>query len=267
MNFKTTLWLLTGLPLIAAAQPLPLNSYTGGEVGVQISDYSYEEEVDDTFFMSLEGRKVGLVGSYTWAVRNGLYWQFDGRYAVGVNHYKSNRTGELSTNPDEYADGRVYVGRDWDRGSQLLSFYGGLGVRTLKVDSRGYTTTGHLGYRRTSEYLYMPLGLVHRFRIGNAARWSTILEYDHLLQGTQTSYLSDIQGYDSDLKNQQFKGRGTRMSMAYETAQWSLGVFYQVWDVADSERGALVIGNTISVGLEPHNIAKEVGAQLRFRFR
>jgi hypothetical protein len=265
MNFKTTLWLLSGLPVIAAAQSMPLNTSTGAELGVQMSSYSYEEEVDDAFFMSLKGHKVGLVGAYTWARGDGMYAQFDGRYADGENHYKSNSTGELSSNPDEYVEGRFLLGREWGGSSQLLSMFGGLGVRTLTVDSRGYTTTGHVGYRRRSEYFYMPLGLVHRFRLGDQARWSTTLEYDHLIQGTQTSYMTDIQGYDTNIKNQQFKGRGSRVSMAYETAKWSFGLFYQMWDVDDSERGAFLRDNSIYAGLEPHNITKEVGAQLRFR--
>lgn len=258
--------MLAGLPALAHAQGMPLKTTTGIEIGGQLSQYSYEEEVNNSFFMSLKGSKIGLVGSYTRALEGGVYWGVDGRFAAGNNHYKSASTGEASHNPDHYTDARLTAGRDIELGSQVLSLYSGLGTRYLKSDLRGYSTTGAVGYRRSSHYLYLPLGVTHRFRLSDQARWATTLEYDHLIEGTQKSYLTDVAGYTSDLKNQQNKGHGLRLNLAYETATWSVGMFYQAWNIDDSEMGTYTSTTTVYTGYEPRNTTREVGVQIRYRF-
>jgi hypothetical protein len=258
--------MLATLPALAHAQGIPLKTTTGIEIGGQLSQYKYEEEVNNRFFMSLQGSKLGLVGSYARAYGDSLYWSVDGRFAAGNNHYKSAGTGEAGHNPDSYTDARVTVGRDFDVGSQVLSLYAGLGSRSLKSDLRGYTNTGAAGYRRSSHYLYLPLGVTHRFRLSEQARWATTLEYDHLIEGRQKSHMTDIVGYTSDLENQQNKGHGLRLNLAYETATWSVGMFYQAWSIDDSEMGTYTSTTTVYSGYEPKNTTREVGVQVRYRF-
>lgn len=269
MSCRTALWpiVLASLPAWASAQAMALHTTTGGELGIQLSDYRYEEDLNGSFFMSLKGSKLGLVGSYTQALDRGAYWSVDARYANGNNHYASASTGQASSNPDEYTEARITAGRDVDFGAQVLSLYTGLGTRYLRSDLRGYTSTGHVGYRRSSHYIYLPLGLTHRFRLNSEARWSTTLEYDHLLQGTQMSYLTDVTGYTSDLKNRQRKGHGLRLNLAYETSSWSASVFYHYWNIANSDLGTFTSPGVIYTGYEPHNVTREVGLQLRYRFR
>ena len=268
---KTLLTLsLASLALLAGtahAQGMPLTTTTGSDIGVQVSGYTYEEEVNGAFFMDLQGNKLGLSGSFTEARDNGWFWGGDLRYASGHVEYRSAGTGEMSGIRDYYIDARLTFGQDFETGGQVWAPYAGLGYRYLNNDLRGYSSTGAMGYRRTSQYVYLPLGVTHRFRVNTEARFATTLEYDYLLQGLQRSYLTDVTGYDSDMDNLQRRGYGLRLNLAYETPGWSAGVFFHYWDIADSDIGtATKPGPTIVAGYEPENTTREVGVMLKYRF-
>lgn len=250
----------------AHAQGMPLTTLTGSELGLQLSSYRYEEDNNGAYFMSLEGRKLGVTGAFTQARANGWYWGADGRYAGGNTDYDSAGTGHKSANPDYYMEGRVTLGRDLAVAAQVLSPYSGLGYRYLSNDLRGYTTTGAAGYRRISSYIYLPLGLAHRVRVGSQARFVTTFEYDYLIEGTQRSYMTDL-GYNRDLLNQQRSGHGLRLGLAYEEAHWSIGVFVHQWDIARSDVGTYTDATLVYSGVEPHNITREAGIQLKYHFR
>jgi hypothetical protein len=264
-----SLAVLACISAVASAQGMPLQTLSGVEIGLQLSSYKYEEDRNGNFFMALEGKKIGLTGSFTQAYGDGWYWGGDARYASGNTDYTSAGTGEKSANPDNYFDARVVLGKDLDLGNQLLAPYAGLGYRYLNNDLRGYSTTGAAGYRRTSSYIYLPLGITYRFSAGSEARWSTTFEYDYLIQGTQRSYTTDSPtgGYTSDLNNQQSNGYGLRLNLAYETANWSAGLFYHYWNIADSDIGVYTSPGFVHTGYEPHNITREVGVQIKYRFQ
>jgi len=63
----------------------------------------------------------------------------------------------------------VVAGLDWVGRSVSLSPYVGVGYRYLYNDVRGSTSTGAIGYRRESNYIYEPIGLTARFLLGD--RW------------------------------------------------------------------------------------------------
>lgn len=263
---------LSACTLLAAqvfAQGMPLATTTGSEIGIQISNYRYEEDLKSAFFMSLEGKKLGITAAFTQVYADNWYLTLDGRYASGNTDYTSASTGSSSANPDNITEVRMTAGQDQPLGAQLLSPYAGLGYRYLNNDLRGYTTTGHAGYRRTSTYLYLPLGMTHRLRLDGDARFSTTFEYNYLIEGVQRSYLTDVPGagYTSDLLNQQRNGHGLRLNLAYETSSWSAGVFYHYWNIADSDLGVATKSAVVATGYEPHNITKEFGVQLKYRFR
>jgi hypothetical protein len=262
-------WLI-GLVTFSAllqAQGIPLKTTTGGDVGLQASSYKYEETQNDSFFMSYEGKKIGLTGSFTQALENSWYWGIDARYATGSNSYTSATRGNSSNNSESYVDLRVTAGKDFEGTSNLLSPYAGLGYRSLSDDSINYSTTGNLGYRRKSTYIYIPIGVTHRVRLGAESRLSTTLEYDYLFQGTQRSYWTDIVGYTSDMYNTQRYGYGARLSVAYETATWSAGIFYHYWNIQDSDIGAYTIDpNLYNTGIIPSNISQEFGVQVKYHF-
>lgn len=269
MKKLTAAWMiaLSTVPALVHAQGIPLKTTSGGDVGFQISDYKYEEDANGAFFMSLEGKKIGLTGSFTQALDNNWYWGGDARYVKGNTSYTSASTGSSSGNDEDYVDLRLTTGKDFEPGGSVLSPFAGFGYRSLSVNTKQYTSTGNAMYRRKSTYIYIPVGLTHRVRLNGESRISTTLEYDYLLEGTQRSYLTDVVGYTSDLYNTQRKGYGARLNLAYETANWSAGVFYHYWNIQDSDIGTYTMTpNLYNTGIEPHNITREFGVQVKYRF-
>jgi len=271
---KVTTLLCTGLlaaSTLTHAQNLPLKTLTGSEIGVQLSTYKYEEDDAGSFIMSLEGRKLGITGAFVQSLKDDWFWGMDGRYVTGNVDYKSASTGEKSANPDDYYEFRLTAGRDLVVGTQVLAPYAGLGYRYLKNDLRGNSSTGHIGYRRSSTYLYLPIGIHHRVQAGAGARFVTTLEYDYLIEGRQKSYMTDAVGgfftYTSDLTNLQRSGHGLRLGLAYETRNWSLSVFHHMWDIARSDDGVFTSILFVHTAYEPHNITRETGLLLRYHFR
>ena len=253
------------MPAFTHADNLPLTTTSGSELGLQISDYKYEEQFNGAFLMSNAGTKWGFTGSYTQTVGNGWYWSGDARFALGEVKYTG--TGTKEGNPDLLFDGRLIGGKDFARGKYLLSPYAGLGYRMLYNDLRGLTSSGAAGYRRTSRYIYLPLGLTHRFRWDDQARVSTSVEYNYFLEGKQQSFLSDSNSQSNDPVNTQKNGYGIRLVSSYETMSWSLGLFYQFWSLKDSDRSALTAaGVPVGYVIEPQNTSTEVGIQLKYRF-
>jgi hypothetical protein len=258
------LLVLANIFTLAHAQSMPLKTAEGGEMGVQISNYMYQEEVNGSSLMSNQGSKIGLTGNLTLGLSNSWFLRGDGRYASGNVNY--TRSGTKSSNPDALAELRMMAGKDFEIGNYLLSPYAGVGARFLSNDLRGLTSSGAAGYRRESWYTYLPLGVTHRFAVDGKARISTSLEYDFLIEGRQRSRTTDF-GATSDLNNLQRKGSGARLSVSYETENWSAGVFYHYWDIEDSEKGTYTDPSFVYVAIEPHNTTKEFGAQVMYRFR
>lgn len=255
------------VPAVLCAQGMPLATINGGELGLLISSYRYEELSSGAFFMSNEGNKVGISGSFTQALGNDWFWGGDARQSHGNVSYTSASSGSKGSNPDIISEVRLTGGRDFQVGNQILAPYFGLGYRTLYNDLRGYTTTGAAGYRRSSQYSYLPLGVTHRARISPEARFSTSLEYDLLLEGRQQSYLSDANPAYNDPVNTQRQGYGMRLSGAYETLAWSVGGYLHYWSLADSDLALRTLGGTPSaLVMEPQNTTREIGLQLKLRF-
>lgn len=251
------------LPWSASAERAPeenalsLRTTDGFTVGAQISYYSYEEPG----VMDMKGVKLGLAGSAAKTLGNDWHVIGDLRFAFGEVDYTGS--GTKRNNPDQLWDLRATGGKDLAAGNAVLAPYAGLGYRTLFNDLRGTTSTGAAGYRRTSEYVYLPLGVTHRFQTNSDSRISTSLEYDHLISGRQTTYLSDVDPGIGDPVNKQKKGSGLRFSTAYETRDWSVGVFYYYWNIAESERTYL---SSVLYVYEPKNNTAEYGVQVKYLF-
>lgn len=229
----------------------------GIEIGLQNYWYKYEEKVDGEFFMSNTGNKYGASLSGTKNIGNNYYVIGDIRYATGDVEYKSaSGTGDVS---DDVAEGRLIIGNETIIDSYLLSSYIGIGYRRLDNDLRDL---GSGGYRRTSQYVYVPIGITHRFLLDDSSRVSTSIEYDYFAWGEQKSYLSDVSPFYAtvfgDIVNKQNKGYGIRLNTTYEMKHWSLGAFINYWKIEDSEINYYFI--------EPKNKTKEIGFQIKYRF-
>lgn len=255
--------------LLCAAQAAgpSLNTTTGGDIGLQASTYRYEEVVNDRTFMTTQGTKLGVTASGVRALESddwrGWFVGADGRIAGGYVDYEGS--GTKSGVSDNLVEFRVTGGRDFAMNGYVLAGFAGVGMRKLYNDLRGQTSTGATGYRRDSTYLYLPLGVTHRFAWNEQARVSTTLEYDYLLEGSQLSYTTDF-GALNDARNVQRKGYGMRLSSAYEMRQWSFGVFYNYWNIDDSERATYILLPYLYTVIEPKNSTREFGVAIKYRF-
>lgn len=126
------------------------------------------------------------------------------------------------------------------------------------------------GYRRQSQYLYIPIGITHRFHVGSGSRISTNIEYDYFVWGEQKSYLSDVSAWYGSVfgnpVNKQKNGYGIRVNSAYEEQNWSIGVFFNYWKIKDSEINYYVDGFDLYSLTEPLNTTKEIGLEIKYRF-
>lgn len=268
MKYRPMAWLLTlsSLSLLAHAQGIPLDTRSGSELGIALSDYSFESDRDGVFAMSVQGKKLGITGSFVQALNNGWYWGGDGRIATSTTSMTSATLGRRSGDPETLGEARLTLGRDLDSDSQVLSPYTGIGYRSIYSYLKGYTDTGNMSTTRSHTMSYILFGATHRLRLGSDARLATTLEYDYMLEGTQRTNYTDIAGYTQDLHNSQRLGHGARFQFAYETQDWSAGVFYHYWNIQESDVGTYAAGPTVYVATEPHNITRELGVLLKYRF-
>jgi hypothetical protein len=262
MTLTAVLFAAIGAAAFAqSAAPMdPLLTRPGWEIGAQVSKYKYEEPD----FMKLEGERIGLVGAYNVTTSNLVYGRIDGRVSYGKLDYESVGTGTSSDVPDWIAELRGVVGRDYRVGERIaLSPYIGLGYRYLYNDLRGYSSTGAVGYRRYSEYWYVPIGLTMRMRTGAQWVFAPTVEYDAFIGGKQTSKLSDTGLGFSDAYNDQDRGRGYRVYLMFESRRWAFGPWLHYWNIKDSD--VVPIGGGFGA-LEPANKTTEYGLELRYRF-
>lgn len=260
-------FLLCLLPAALWAQVMPLTTTTSSELGLEVSSYRYEETSNGAYFMSNEGNKIGIMGNFSQTLAENWFWGAEARQAFGSVSYNSASSGSKGGNPDVITEIRITGGKDYVVGTQVLAPYFGLGYRSLFNDLRGFSTSGAVGYRRLSEYYYLPLGVTHRLRVNAQARISTSVEYDLLLDGRQKSFLSDVNSTSNDPVNAQRQGYGARLMVSYETYNWSVGGFLNYWSLADSEPSLRTLnGVPSSVIMEPQNSTREIGLLFKLRF-
>ena len=248
----------------ARAESTGLKTQTAKDIGLSLSAYQYQEPD----IMSLQGVKMGLELNATKVLQNDRFIRGELRYAFGSVDYSSNGTGSASGNPDWYIEARGLVGKDWAIKDAVLAAYTGLGYRYLFNDGRGITSTGYAGYRRESNYLYLPIGIIHRMALKDLARLESTLEYDQLLKGTQNTSLSDVGGGYSDVTNNQSRGYGLKLSIMYQKRNWAIGPYAHYWNIDQSDivpeiQNGVPTGNGL---MEPKNNTLEFGLKASQQF-
>lgn len=220
--------------------------------------------------MSLQGVKMGLDLIAVKVLQNDRFIRGDLRYAFGTVDYYSNDTGSASGEPDWYIEGRALFGKDWEINNAVLSPYTGLGYRYLFNDGRGTSCVGstcYFGYRRESNYIYLPVGIIHRRAMTGPARLESTLEYDFLLSGVQVSRLSDGGAGYSDVTNNQNSGYGLRLSVMYQKSNWTIGPYLNYWNIGESDIAVVYrYGVPDSLGVEPKNNTVELGLKASQQF-
>lgn len=235
---------------------------TAVAAGFQVSSYDYRESSLD---VKIKGEQFSGTLLGTAALGGQWFLRGDARFSGGAPDYSGS--GHLDGTPNYIGEVRAAIGRDLLRSHFGLSPYVGLGYRYLLHDLRGTTSTGAKGYRRESQYLFVPIGLEPRMTLANGARLSLTAEFDPILRGWQESKLSDGIAAYPDIANRQKGGYGLRGEFNYQQARWSVGPFVNYWNVNQSSTDCETGPTGLFVcGTEPHNHTLEYGLQLRYRF-
>lgn len=271
---------LTGQARLADAADEDEGS-TFHNIGLSASDYEYREPG----LMSLEAIKVSFDYSGKLPISKSWFLRGDFSYAYGRADYDSVSTGSSDDHKDWHIDARGLMGYELQFGNHSLSPFSGLGYRVLSNDLRGTTTTGHRGYRRESQYLYLPIGLAHQWDFGERVKLTTIVEYDYLVKGRQTSNMEDV--YEGTVtpggttlvsvepaKNTQKHGYGWRGSIMLGFGNWMMGPYASYWRIDDSEVDDHIeaqdnVGDTwVFTGAvyEPRNRTREAGFKVFYSF-
>ncbi len=235
----------------------PLGTRGGWEVGAQLSQYRYEEPGT----MMLEGNRVGVSGAYTAVSPRRAFARLEGRWSYGELEYQGS--GVLTGVPDYILEVRLLAGRDYGSERLRWSPYVGAAYRYLYNDLRGVSSTGAVGYRRESNYFYLPLGVTLRMPVAAGWVFAPQIEYDVFVRGVQRSHLSDTGLGFGDVSNEQSSGRGYRVQLMLESRRWTLAPWLHYWDVKDSDIQPIGMG---LVGYEPANTTREAGIEVRYRF-
>jgi hypothetical protein len=302
------LLLIALLPATASAQATSSTSATpaGSELNAGISGYNYVEPGDTA--ISIHGPKFSTEYTGTVLLNPRAHWfvKANARVSVGKTTYDgwcapwlivpdstspngwALDVGDYSPcsdsgNKDWYFETRGVVGKDFIGKSWAWSPEAGLGIRYLSNGISGIN-----GFR-TDTYLYLPLGITARTRVGSHGL-SLNLEFDVLLRGWQTTRNSalgsgdipatpgapafTINGFE-DISFDQHSGRAWRASAKYQiTPTILIEPYFVYWHVADSTVSAGTITFTVNgitaqeeLGfLEPLNTTREAGVKFGFRF-
>lgn len=255
------------------------NNYS---IAYESSSYVYKEPFTSSR-MSLRGRLSGVVFDYVGRsafttkdidANDPSFLAIQLRYMQGDTNYHGALTTtpptpyEADDIPNYYMEGRLTTGAVYEVGSVVEFWpYLGIGTRYLvnKLNEDPY------GYRRTSLYLYAPVGMTTKFKL--PSQWSIDLngEYDIFIHGTQRSRDSDLNPVNDDFTNKQTKGYGVRFSAKVAKEYKNFGMFvepfFRYWHIQQSHDSSWgVYYPYYTYVIEPENFSHESGLKVGITF-
>jgi hypothetical protein len=244
------------------------------EIGPEVYSFTYKEPggIKD------EGIFYGGVLNYTfrgWVPNSpdislpesGVMFRTEFRYAAGnadydgfitdgatSDPYKMNGI-EYNTHETRLLLGIDTLGQDW-----IATLSTGVGYRYSTDDS----SFDPYGYRRESNYIYVPIAYQLDSAFENNWSWGGKFEIDLLTWGKQKSYLSDVG--DVDIENYQKTGYGLRGSIRFRN-KTNMGIFtiepfIRYWSIDISD---YVYVDPYRYW-EPENTTTEIGMQVLWKF-
>jgi hypothetical protein len=232
-------------------------------IAPEISWFRYEEPSH----MREDGFLYGVTASYTRtspAQYEDRMLRIEGGFSAGEVDYDGalmdGTPYTMEGNDDIMVNARLLWGPLWQSTDWANYGYYGLGYRYLQDDS----SNDPAGYRRHSNYIYLPLGLKAFRTLGGPWYLEAGAELDVLLIGLQVSEIQESPTDTSNVENWQWPGFGGRFSVEArrKTEALDLGVapFVQLWWLPDS---ALSSSHT---WVEPRNWSVQIGLNLVVRF-
>jgi hypothetical protein len=232
-------------------------------IAPEVSWFHYEEPG----LMKEEGVLYGVAASYSQYYRadyEDRIFRLEGGVSTGhVDYDGSLQDGTpytIEANDDFLVNARLLWGPLWHTSTWADCFHYGLGYRYLQDDS----THDPAGYRRHSNYLYLPLGFRADRAVGGRWYFEWAGELDVLLLGLQVSEVPESPTDSSNVRNWQWPGFGARGSTEarYKTEAMDVAIapFIQYWWVDNSRL------SSSSTWREPRNWSLQVGLNLVWRF-
>jgi hypothetical protein len=237
------------------------------DFGGQLSQITYKEPG----LIRESGIMYGVTGAYT-SVGRRLMWRVDGTLTTGemeyVGSYWDGTPLTYSGIRDTMFETRAVLGPTaFVSLSSYYLPYLGIGYRYLSDGADKIPG----GYRRESNYLYIPVGIDGM--VTTKGKWSVgfTAEYDYFVSGRQYSYLSDSDPGYNDIENKQSSGYGLRGSLRFIRSGRKdiiLEPFVKYWKIAESEMVRLTYYGipTSIVVVEPGNNSTEIGIRCTVRF-
>lgn len=261
--------------IVGYSEPQANRVSFSGNMAIFANNYHYKEVVNNANFVEHSGKFSGG-GEFNWRMDYGiLSLGTDLSFKVGKVRYSS----ASGVSPDEtyqIIEPRAIVGiktsfDDWNNNPITLNPYTGFGYRYYYNDARSPLYSGSKrpnigGYRRETEYWYLPLGLsldgeVMRLTPStktdqkhdtnefwqNRITWKFNFEYDLLLSALNRSYLGDIYGCYSasscpagvsiadltiDNRKDAGTGFGLKASLEFGYNNISFGPYYDYWEMS-----------------------------------
>lgn len=188
------------------------------------------------------------------------------RYANGNADYDGFLTDGETYDPYEIQDitfdafeTRLMLGIDDLEKNCLASLSTGVGYRYSTDDS----SFDPYGYKRESNYIYIPIAYQLDCKFENNWAWGLKLEADILAWGEQKSYLSHVG--DPDITNRQRHGYGLRAAVSLQN-KTKVGVFIvepfiRYWNIDQSES----VYYSPYEYYEPKNNTTEYGVHILWR--
>ncbi|MBF0619041.1 MAG: hypothetical protein HQL19_02610 [Candidatus Omnitrophica bacterium] len=258
-------------------------------LGYEQYAYTYKESFNGDHIMDYKGAYQGINGSWThrltdhegipempdvFRLETRLAWaQLD--YNGGIQDQSGNHLADvtLSKVPDMTVEARGIMGKEMFVKNIMFMPYTGVGYRFLRNDTSkksgsyvlGGTTYIVSGYRRISQYYYLPLGLEVRKAFLQSWTLGGNLEYDYLLKGAQASYTPH--SANASVSNSQRHGQGYRASVKLEKDFTHVGIsvepFVRYWQLQKSDFACsdYVTGGCFGM-IEPANVTQEVGVKM-----
>jgi hypothetical protein len=232
-------------------------------IAPEVSWFHYDEPGD----MEEEGMLYGVAASYTRyypAVFEDRILRLEGGFSAGQVDYdgalQDGTPYTMEGNDDYLVNARLLWGPLWHTATWANYFHYGLGYRYLQDDS----SHDPAGYRRHSNYLYLPLGAKAYGPLGG--NWYLELggEFDVLIVGLQVSEIAESPTDSSSVRNWQWPGLGGRGSLQarYKTDSIDVAIapFIQYWWLDDSSF------SPSGTWYEPRNWSLQIGMDLVCRF-
>jgi len=235
-------------------------------VGTEISYIQYEEPS----VMKETGVMAGIVGSY--AYHNHIMIKAEGKLAYGQIDYDGATQGgtPLKVNgiPNYMLEVRGLLGYDFAAKAVTITPYLGIGYRWLQDNMQEKSLSG---YKRESNYIYLPIGLEVVANLGNGWSLGASGEYDVFLWGKQISYLSTYDRRYNDIENKQTTGYGVRGAVSIakkgEKVGFIIEPYVKYWNIDNSDIQPITYsGAVIGYGREPKNNSTEIGCKLAVTF-